>query len=177
MRKIFLLLFILICLKGFTQTNNKKTVTHVKQMKIDTVSLDKFWRNFQHDLLVKNKDSVTAILDFPVHAIFSVLFRYAYDCDTALYMKNEDKYHNFDITKANINEYFDFVFSDTLIKIVQQISTRDLLQKGIRYENFEGVLFECFPKDFIKVNCPNDHLYMFFITKESNNWRLGIGGL
>ncbi|HXD93064.1 MAG TPA: hypothetical protein VNX01_07605 [Bacteroidia bacterium] len=176
MKKIVLLLLTLICLKGFTQTNNKKLISSNKSNKIDTVSLDKFWRSFQYNLLTKNKDSIIAILDFPVHALFPVIFQYAYDCDTVLYSKNEDKYHDFDITKANINQYFSFVFSDTLIKIVQQISTQRLLKNGVDKDS-EGLTYECFPKDYIKVNCPNDHLYMFYITKKANIWHLGIGGL
>ena len=168
-----LVLILLLLVYGFTQAQNAgKKPNSNKPTKIDTVGLHTFWLGFQQNLLNKKNDPVVAVLDFPVHALFPVLFKYACDCDTGLYIKNEKKYNTFDITPSNIKQYFNFIFSDTLIKIVQQITTEDLLKKGIINKTPDGLMYEIFPKEYIKVPCPNDHLYMFNISKTKNIWRL-----
>lgn len=145
---------------------------------IDTISLNRFWNNFQENIRSNNKKAIIEVLEFPVHAIHPVLFRYAHDCDTVAYIKNEEKYASFDIDKNNINEFFDFVFSEVLKEIIEQTSTQDLLKKGHRSKTFQGLTYTFFPKNYkVKVNCPNDHNLKFYLSYDNSNWRIGIGGL
>ena len=157
---------------------NKAFITKDELFQLDSVSLSQFWEDFQKNISSKNKNKIIAVLEFPIHAIHPVLFQYAHDCDTALYIKNEIKYKNIDVDSSNTDKYFDFIFSDVLKDIISQTSAKDLMKNGIRYKHSEGLTYEFFPKKYnVKVNCPNDHLLMFYFKHEAKGWRIGIGGL
>lgn len=145
---------------------------------IDTISLNRFWNNFQENINSNNRQRIIEVLKFPVHAIHPVIFQYAHDCDTAAYIENEQKYANIDIDNSNVDEYFDFIFSDVLKEIINQTSTQDLLERGIRSKSRSMLTYVFFPKDYqVKVNCLNDHNLKFYLHQELENWKIGIGGL
>lgn len=145
---------------------------------IDTVSLCVFWNGFQQDLRFGNKQKVIEVFNFPIHAIFPVLFRYAHDCDTIAYIENEEKYRDFDIDENQMTEYYDFVFTEVLKEIIYQTSVDDLLTKGYRSEKIPGITYTFFPKNYnVKVNCPNDHNLKFHISYKEDRWNIAIGGL
>lgn len=149
-------------------------------MPIDTALWSKFWIDFQEDIRSNNKKQIIELLEFPVHAIYPVLFQYAHDCDTVAYIENEKRYGDFDVDSSNINEYYDFIFTDVLKDVILQTSVDDLYRKGIRYKLSTGVslTYQFFPKDYdVKVNCPNDHLLKFHISNELKGWQISIGGL
>lgn len=160
--------------KGNTALNKK----NVDSILLDTVALKSFWGNFQNNLHNENRQKVIEVLDLPIHAIFLVLFRYAVDCDTLAYIENEKKYWNFDIDTNNIVQYYDFVFTEVLKKIINQTSVNDLLSKGYINDKIPGLTYIFFPKNYdVKVNCSNDHNLKFYITCKENRWLIGIGGL
>ncbi|QTY27304.1 hypothetical protein [Flavobacterium sp. CS20] len=154
-----------------------ETKDTIPDFPIDTISLEHFWNNFQNNIRNNNKDKVIEVLEFPVHAIFFVTFQFAYDCDTLKFMRNEDKYADFDIDNNNVMEYYNFMFCNTLKEIILQTSTKDLLKDGIRYKNRPGLIFMFYPKDYREISCPNDHNLQFYIRYENNRWHIGIGGL
>ena len=78
----------------------------------DTLKIEKFWNDFKKNVRDNNKEKIIKCLNFPIRAIHPVLFRFAQDCDTITYIKNEKKYRDFDITESNIMEYYDFIFVD-----------------------------------------------------------------
>lgn len=168
------------------KTTKENDYLYKKEMQsfvpIDTVSLCVFWANFQNNLRNDNKQEVIDVLEFPIRAIFLVLFKYAYDCDTIAYIEGEKQYGDFDIYKNNVFEYYDFIFSETLKEIVQQISFSDLLNENNIDKNSSGLILgltlQLFPKNYnVKVNCSNDHLLKFHISFENKKWNIEIGGL
>lgn len=162
----------------FKKKDRLKTKKEQVAPQIDTLSLRDFWVNFQKNISEDNKQEVTKVLNFPVRAIYPVIFKFSYDCDTISYIQNEEKYNNFDITKENVEEYYDFLFSGVLKKAISQTTVDDLLKKGIRYEDNSGITYQIFPKNYIKVDCPNDHLIRLHISyKETTHWSISISGL
>jgi len=150
---------------------------NIQSVSFDTVSFCAFWNNFQNNIHNENRKEVIEVLKFPVRAIFPVLFRYAHDCDTTVYMKNMDKYYDFDIDEHNIDEYYDFIFTETLKDMIKQTTIQYLLTLVDKeFDNF--IRLSLFPKNYnVKVNCPNDHHMVFFISYENEQWKIGIGGL
>lgn len=145
---------------------------------IDSITLKEFWNSFQKSMRIDDRKTVVSNLDFPVHAIHPVIFKYSHDCDTSDYIKNEEKYANFDIEKKNVSEYYDFIFTPVLKSIIQQISYEMILDKGIRSKNTSMIIYNVFAKEYkVKVNCENDHNLKFYISKESDEWKISIGGL
>lgn len=145
---------------------------------IDSITLKKFWNSFRESIRNDDRKNVVSKLDFPVHAIHPVIFKYSHDCDTSDYIKNEEKYANFDIDEKNINEYYDFIFTPVLKNIILQTSYEMVLEKGIRSKNESMVTYTFFAKDYkVKVKCANDHNLKFYIFKESDEWKISIGGL
>ena len=145
----------------------------------DSLSLKLFWCDFQNNLRNNYKQKVIKDLEYPIHAIFPVIFKYACDCDTLEFIKGQEKYEDFDITKNNVIEYYDFIFNDTLKDIILQTSFEDLLYKGIwNSHKIEGLTYNIFPKNYnIKVKCSNDHLIKLYINFKNNKWIIGFGGL
>lgn len=146
-------------------------------IQIDTLSLRDFWVNFQKNINEDNKQEVTKVLIYPVRAIYPVIFKFSHDCDTIAYVQNEQKYNNFDLTKENVTEYYDFLFSVKLKEIIRLTSVDDLLNNGIIYDNNSAITYQIFPKNYFKVNCSNDHLMRFHISYKETHWRIEISGL
>ena len=145
---------------------------------IDTLSLSAFWESLQRNISIDKREVVIEGFNFPIRAIYPVLFKYAHDCDTISYSENEDKYHNFDITQNIIGDYYDFVFTEELKKVISETSVKDLLSKGYVNKKIPGVTYTFFPRDYdIKVNCPNDHNMKFHFIFKNNKWKISIGGL
>lgn len=145
---------------------------------LDTASLYNFWTTFKKDIQADNKEYIVNVLEYPVRAYHLVLFQYAHDCDTTTFIKNEKEYYNLDINQTNVYEYYDFIFTDVLKKIIQQTSFEDLISKGIKEKGKPWLTYRFFPKDYdVQVNCSNDHLLMFYISEENDGWKIGIGGL
>lgn len=161
----------------FKKKDTLKTKKEQVTPQIDTLSLRDFWVNFQRNISEDNKQEVTKVLNFPVRAIYPVIFKFSHDCDTISYIQNEEKYNNFDITKENVEEYYDFLFSGVLKKAISQTTVDDLLKKGIRYEDNSGITYQIFPKNYIKVDCPNDHLIRLHISYKKTHWSISISGL
>jgi len=174
------IIIIFLCLFFFN--HYKKNIVHEEKYKneyvlsFDSISLCAFWSNFQYNISNGRKKEVIDALEFPIHAIFPVIFRYAHDCDTITYIKNMKKYYDFDITMSNIDEYYDFIFTNTLKKIIKQTTIQNLLDS--KDVSSGGFILMFFPKDYdIKVNCSNDHLMKFYIGYDNKQWKIGIGGL
>jgi hypothetical protein len=147
---------------------------------IDTVSLTMFWNKLKNDLRTGNNTEVIEVFNYPIHAYYLVLFKFAYDCDTTSFNVDEDKYGNFDIDKNNIEDYYDFVFTDYLKDMIYQTRVTDVVEKGYRYKNNAGLTYNFFPQHCYKYarnNCPNDHLLKFHISFANNKWNIEIGGL
>lgn len=149
-----------------------------KIIPIDTNSLGIFWNDFKRDLKNDNKAQVIKSFDFPIRAIYPVIFKYAHDCDTLAYVRYEEKYNDFDITESNILEYYNFVFTDELKEVIYQTSLDDLLTNGYRNTVVTGITYSFFPKKYnIKVNCPNDHNLKFYFLYKDNRWKISVGGI
>ncbi|RYJ44575.1 hypothetical protein [Flavobacterium beibuense] len=160
------------------QAEPKPQETALKEVMIlDTVGLKKFWAGFQKDIFSANKQGVANRLDYPVRAIHPVIFKYSYSCDTIAYIKDEEKYADVDIYKSDMPRCFDFIFDDVLKNIISRISYEDLLQKGHRNKEVNAISYHIFPKDYMKVPCPNDHNMQFYLHEENGKWSISIGGL
>jgi|GEM_PF-5959219 len=108
------------------QNTTAATVTEKSGPHIDTVSLTLFWKGFQRNISESNRDSIINILEFPVRAIYPVLFRFAFDCDTARFIKHEKQYADVSINREDAEEYYDFIFSDALKTFIRQTTVTDL---------------------------------------------------
>jgi len=155
--------------------NKKNDLYHIPFK--DTISFKRFWGNFQYNIRNNNREEIIKVLKMPVHSIHFVQFKYSYDCDTLKYAKNVDIYSDFDIDENNINEYYDFMFCETLKKMLLQTSTDRIFKEGIRYKNSSELIFLFFPKKYFKVNCPNDHNLKFVFSKCPKGWQIEIDGI
>ncbi len=155
-----------------------KVVEKEMTSKIDTLSLSVFWNSLQKSIIEEHKRDVVAKFNFPIRAIYPVLFKYAHDCDTITYVKNEEKYHDFDITLDNVESYYDFVFTEELKKVVTETSIQQLLSKGYLNEKIPGLTYSFYPKDYdLKVSCSNDHNMKFNFIYKNSSWKITISGL
>lgn len=145
---------------------------------IDTVSLKYFWNEFKENLVKDQRKKVIEVLDFPVYATHIVLFNFSHNCDTALYVKKEEDLKDLVIDEDNIEQNYDFIFSETLKEMIHQTSVQDLLLKGRKHKNSHGLSYGLFPKEYeIEINCSSDHLLIFHITFKNEEWKIKISGL
>lgn len=152
--------------------SNQLTVT------LDTLSLLAFWRKFQENLQNDDREVVIRTMEYPIHAIFPVLFRFGHDCDSSVFARDSQKYAEFDIDSTKALEYFDFVFSKELKMAIAQTNGSMLVRKGIANQVVQGITFNLFPKEYdIPVACPNDQHLILYITYPEDEWKIEIGGL
>ena len=145
---------------------------------IDTLSLRVFWNSLQESIVEEQKRAVVSKFNFPIRAIYPVLFKYAHDCDTLSYVENEEKYHDFDITLDNVESYYDFVFTEELKKVVTETSIQELLSKGYFNDKMPGLTYSFYPKDYdLKTSCVNDHNMKFNFIYKNDTWKITISGL
>ncbi len=163
---------------SYEKNDMKYFVRNNKTSNTDTLSLDIFWNDLQKNIIKGQRKEVISKFNFPIRAIYPVIFKYAHNCDTVWYTKNEEKYCNFDITMDNIDKYYDFVFTDELKKVITETSTQDLLSKGYLNKKIPVLTYSFFPKDYdLKVNCPNDHNMKFNFIFKHDRWKITISGL
>lgn len=166
---------------AYVRMNNAEVINIESEQvapKIDTLSLRIFWNSLQKSIVEDKRQDVIEKFNFPIRSIFPVIFKYAHDCDTTSYTKNEEKYNDVDITPDNIKSYYDFVFTEELKRVIIDTSIDDLLSKGHLNEKIPGLTYAFFPKNYnIKVNCINDHNMKFYFLFKNTSWRITISGL
>ncbi|WP_116978941.1 hypothetical protein [Chitinophaga silvatica] len=182
--KLFLVLFLIIdSLISYAAPDNLNTFQsesfELDTSLPDTTSFSQFWNEFRDNVISNNKQEVIKHLDFPIHAIFPVQFRFAYDCDTVRFINDEKMYGNFDINSNQIIEFYNFVFDPTFQKIIGATTVDRILKKGSQYRCSNGtcIEYQFFPKEYIKVECSSDSNLKFYFRKENNSWKIEIGGI
>lgn len=114
----------------YAEPETKWVSSHIP---MDTASLLAFWDQFQGDLKAGHRTEVINVIQFPIHAIFPVLFRYAHDCDTAAYMKNEAQYLDFDIDSSNIEDIFlGIKFNENGIALIGEVTNNIYDEDGFK---------------------------------------------
>jgi len=144
---------------------------------LDTVLLKVFWNRLKQDVKTDNRAAVIKVFEFPIHAAHIVTFQYAYDCDTAAFIRNEKKYNNIDITEKNIQAYYNFVFSAVLKELISKTTIKHLLTKGTIDKKHPWLSYHFFPGEYRKVKCRNDHQLTFHISQKDKTFKISIGGL
>jgi|SRR4030095_4674578 len=161
-------------LKVIAKNSNKQQDTSF--LSIDTVSLGNFWSSFQKNIRANNKRKVIDVLEFPIHAIFLVTFQFSYDCDTAKFILNENKYLGFDIDKNNVQQHYDLIFSKILKEMILNTSLKDLTEKRLESDG-KNFTYAFFVRDFKpKGKCYFDHRIYFYFNQLDKNWKIAIGG-
>lgn len=143
---------------------------------VDTGSLSHFWKAFQKNIRIGNKNGIIEVLDFPIHAIFFTTFQFSYDCDTLKFIQNEKKYLDIDIDRDNIKLHFDFIFSKFFKKMILSTSAKDLMKKRLKSSENE-VIYPFFVRDYFpNGNCYLDHRIYFYFQQIAGRWRISISG-
>ena len=144
----------------------------------DSISLKKFWSNFQSDLTKNNKEKIIECFEFPIQAYYFVLFQFSYDCDTIRFIENEKRYYNYEINRNNFKTNYDFIFTEEFKYIINNTSYDSLIKNAIISKDGKSLIYSFFSYNYYSnLNCFSDHCLYLYINQDFGKWTIKVGGV
>jgi hypothetical protein len=118
-------------------------------------------------------------LDFPIRAFHLVEFQYALDCNADKYNLDLEKYLDVIIDSTNFNQYYSFVFRDSLLEMIQRTDIELLINSPHVQMTDNSLTYLFFPKEYFDLNCKSDISlkFHFYRKVKENSWKIHITGI
>lgn len=144
---------------------------------VDTNGIAEFWNTFRNCLRENRIKNINSYLSFPIRAFHLVEFQYALDCNADKYNIDLEKYLDVMIDSTNFNQYYSFVFSDSLLEMIQRTDIELLINSPHVQMTDNSLTYLFFPKEYFDLNCKSDISLNFHFYRKVNSWKIHITGI
>ena len=121
-----------------------------------------------------NKEEIIDKLDYPISAIIPINYQYAFNCDSLKFIDQKKLYSSLEISKDNVDVYFDLIFGSILKEIITQITVTDLLNESSFFSDIEQLNYNLYNKENLEFKCKTKEYIFITLKLDNDKWLIGL---